>query len=246
MPVIFLSPSTQEYNPYIIGGNEEYYMNLLADGMEPYLRANAIRWDRNDPNTSAAAAIAQAARGSYDFYLALHSNASGDGLTEGKVRGIVAYYYPTSANGKRAAEIFAANLRTIYPLPEQVTIRPTASLGEVRRPKSPAVLLEIGYHDNTADANWVSGNIPLIAQNLVQSLTEYFSLPFLYPIVPQSGVVTTVSSDLNLRDYPALTGAVVGRLPRGVTVTVYGQYQGWYSVWYGDTAGYASAAYIQI
>ena len=80
----------------------------------------------------------------------------------------------------------------------------------------------------------------------MQSLTEYFSLPFLYPIVPQSGVVTTVSSDLNLRDYPALTGAVIGRLPRGVTVTVYGQYQGWYSVWYGDTAGYASAAYVQI
>ena len=27
MPSIYLSPSTQEFNPYIIGGNEEYYMN---------------------------------------------------------------------------------------------------------------------------------------------------------------------------------------------------------------------------
>lgn len=246
MPVIFLSPSTQEYNPYIIGGNEEYYMNLLADAMEPFLRSNAIRWDRNDPNTSAAGAIAQAARGSYDFYLALHSNASGDGLREGRIRGIIAYYYPTSVDGRRAAEIFAENLRRIYPLPDNVTTRATSSLGEVRRPRSPAVLLEIGYHDNTEDANWVSGNIQLIAQNLVESLCQYFGLPFIYPIVPQSGVVTTVNTDLNLRDFPALTGAVVGRLPRGATVTVYGQYGGWYSVWYGDTAGYASAAYIQI
>ena len=37
MPKIYLSPSTQEYNPYITGnGSEEYFMNLIADAMEPY------------------------------------------------------------------------------------------------------------------------------------------------------------------------------------------------------------------
>ena len=34
MPRLFLSPSTQEYNLYYDGeGNEEYYMNILADLM---------------------------------------------------------------------------------------------------------------------------------------------------------------------------------------------------------------------
>ena len=33
MPSVFLSPSLQEYNPYVNGGNEEYYMNLIADEM---------------------------------------------------------------------------------------------------------------------------------------------------------------------------------------------------------------------
>ena len=28
MPVIYLSPSTQEYNEYVTGGNEEYYANV--------------------------------------------------------------------------------------------------------------------------------------------------------------------------------------------------------------------------
>jgi len=33
MPKIYLSPSTQESNPYITGsGSEEYNMNRLADG----------------------------------------------------------------------------------------------------------------------------------------------------------------------------------------------------------------------
>ena len=40
MPSIYLSPSTQEWNPYVTGGTEEYYMNLVADAMEPYLRAS--------------------------------------------------------------------------------------------------------------------------------------------------------------------------------------------------------------
>ena len=42
MPIIYLSPSTQEYNPYVNGGSEEQYMNLLADKMVPYLDASGI------------------------------------------------------------------------------------------------------------------------------------------------------------------------------------------------------------
>lgn len=120
MPRIFLSPSTQEYNPYITGnGSEEYFMNLIADAMEPYLLANTIRFTRNTPDMTAASSIRLANSGSYDFYLALHSNGSTDGTKEGAVRGVIAFYYPTSANGRRAADIFVKNLKDIYPLPDQ-------------------------------------------------------------------------------------------------------------------------------
>ena len=131
MPRIFLSPSTQEYNTYITGsGSEEHFMNLIADAMEPYLLANTIRFSRNTPDMTAAGSIRMANSGSYDFYLALHSNASGDGLREGTVRGIIAFYYPTSANGRRAADIFVKELRNIYPLPDKVYARATTTLGE--------------------------------------------------------------------------------------------------------------------
>ena len=50
MPKIYLSPSTQEYNPYVTGaGSEEYFMNLLADAMEPILLLNGIQFSRNTP-----------------------------------------------------------------------------------------------------------------------------------------------------------------------------------------------------
>ena len=78
MPKIYLSPSTQESNPYITGsGSEEYNMNRLADALEPYLYANGIRFVRNTPDMTAASSIAQANRlGGFDVYLALHSNAA--------------------------------------------------------------------------------------------------------------------------------------------------------------------------
>ena len=115
MPIVFLSPSTQDWNPYVTGsGSEEYWMNQIADAMEPYLRSNGIRFRRNDPDTSAAAAIREANSGYYDFYLALHSNAIGNGEPQTTARGIIAFYYPGSTGGQRGAELIAENLREIY------------------------------------------------------------------------------------------------------------------------------------
>ena len=179
MPRIYLSPSTQEFNPYIIGGNEEYYMNLIADAMEPYLYATGIDFTRNSPEKTVSSSIAESNSGYYDLHLALHSNASGS--PNSKVRGTEVYYYPTSVNGKRAAEIFANNLEMIYPLPEKVKTVPTRNLAELRRTKAPAVLIEYAYHDNYDDAVWIRDNIDAIAQNTVMSLADYFGIPFRFP-----------------------------------------------------------------
>ena len=66
MPQLFLSPSTQEYNIYYDGnGNEEYYMNLIADAMEPYLVASGITFTRNDPDGTVGASVRQSNAGDY-------------------------------------------------------------------------------------------------------------------------------------------------------------------------------------
>jgi N-acetylmuramoyl-L-alanine amidase len=246
MPIIYLSPSTQENNFYVTGsGSEEYNMNLLADAMTPYLLSNGIQFKRNTPDMTAASSIRQANSGSYDFYLALHSNASGEGQY-GENRGIIAFYYPGSIDGKRAAEIFAKNLREIYPLPSKVQTQSTTSLGEVRQPNFPSVLLEIGYHDNYADAVWVETHMDEIAQNLVLSLTEYFGLPFIWPVEVRYGTVVVENGTLNLRSTPSSDGTVIANMPSGSTVGVYGEWQGWYVVHYGAYVGYAAAAYIML
>ena len=176
MPDVYLSPSTQGYNPYIIGESEKYYMNLPADAMEPYLSSSGISYGRNDPNGNAAAAVARGNRGNYRLYLALHSNAA-PVIYEGTLRGPDVYYYPTSTPGKRAADIIANGLREIYPEPELVNTRTSTTLLELKRSKAPAVYLELAYHDNEQDARWIADNIDAIAENLVTVSYTHLTLP---------------------------------------------------------------------
>ncbi len=245
MPIIYLSPSTQENNMYVTGGSEEYYMNLIADAMEPYLRSSGIQYTRNDRNQNAAAAIAQSNIGNYDLHIALHSNAAPEGQY-GEYRGVDVYYSPVSVRGRRAANIFVRNLKSIYPLPDRVRAVTTTTIGEVTQTRAPAVFLELGYHDNRNDALWVVNNIDAIARNLVLSLTEYFGIPFVEPIPIRRGTVNVSSGTLNLRARPNTGSRIIASMPNGAELTVVGQWQGWYVVNYRGLVGYALAQFVKI
>lgn len=245
MPFLFLSPSTQDFNPYVTTGNEQYWMNQLADRMEPYLFASGLNVTRNDPNGSAAQSIRASNAGTYDFHLALHSNASPEALA-GRQRGVDIYYFPASEEGLRMANILVDNLKPIYPLPERVRALPTVLIGEVRRTKAPSVLAELGYHDNVEDVDWLTGNLEEIAAALSEGVTEYFGLPFLTPSEPRTGIVTLSSGTLNLRRLPTTDAAVLAQLPNGATVTILGQFDEWYTVEYDGLHGFASSRYITV
>lgn len=245
MPVIYLSPSTQENNLYVSGGSEEEWMNRLADAMVPYLDASGIQYVRNTPDMTAASSIRASNAGNYDLHLALHSNAANPSRY-GQVRGIIVFYYPGSTNGKRAAEIVADNLKAIYPLPNKVRTEATTAIGEVRQPRAPSVFLELGYHDNADDAAWIKGNLDEIARNLVLSLTEYFGIPFLYPNTSRQGVVDVSWGYLNIRQRPSASAPVIAKAYDGARLTILNQWQGWYLVRFDGTEGYASSDFITL
>lgn len=177
MASIYISPSVQDYNETILGESEEYYMNLIADAMIPYLRAGGITHERNNPFSNLTTIIAESNAGNHDLHLALHSNASPEHLA-GMLQGPDVYFYPASAKSRRAADIIERHLKEIYPHPNLIAVIPNTTLGELRRTKAPAVLVEIAYHDNYADATWMAENIDLIARALAQSVAEFLEIPF--------------------------------------------------------------------
>ncbi len=162
MPSVFLSPST-------------YYMNIITDALIPYLEASGIEYERNDPSKTFANSVRLSNQGNFDLHLALHSNAAPP-ANAGQARGSQVYYYADSVQGKRAANIFANNLKEIYPIPSKVETVPTKTLGELNRTKAPAILIELAYHDNPDDAEWIRDNIGTIAQNLAVSVSDFLGI----------------------------------------------------------------------
>lgn len=243
MPKIFLSPSTQEWNEYATSGNEELYMNLLADRMEPYLRSSGIQYVRNDPDRNVNGAIQDSNAGNYDVHLALHSNAAPKNLS-GKLRGVQIFFAPKSSQSEKLANIIANNMKSIYPLPDKVSAVPTTFLGEVLNTKAVSVLCEIGYHDNPADEAWLKNNLETIAKNLVRSLCDYFGIPFISAGAITWGTVDTNGGNLNIRNYPSLTGKIIGVIPDKASVLINGETDGWYVVSYHGIVGYSSKDYI--
>jgi len=245
MPRIFLSPSTQQYNEFVTSGTEEYFMNQIADRMEPLLRSNGIMFSRNTPDMTAASSIAASNAGNYALHLSLHSNAS-PAASYGQNRGSITFFYPTSAQGAAAAGAIAGRIRRIYPLPELVTVRPTTEIGEVAKVRAVAAFVEIAYHDNEDDARWITENLTPIAEAITTGVTDYFGLPFL-PVVPQrSGVVSTSGSALNIRSLPNMSARILAQAHDGAKLTILNEWMGWYVVEFGGYRGFASAAFITL
>ena len=57
----------------------------------------------------------------------------------------------------------------------------TTELVELRRTAAPAVLVEVAYHDNVDDANWITSNIERIGENLALSTADVLGVPFVEP-----------------------------------------------------------------
>ena len=186
MPIIYLSPSTQENNLYVTGGTEEQYMNLLADKMIPYLDASGIRYVRNTPEMNAVSSIAASNAGNYDLHLALHSNAGGGG----KAYGPVALYY--SQTGKDFCQKLVNALLALGQKTNRSShVTQQKSLYELRKTKAPAALLEVDFHDSSAGVEFITRRRTQIAEAIAKVIIEADGRAFV-PAGPQESLEEAV------------------------------------------------------
>ena len=166
MPFLFLSPSTQYFNPYVTTGDERYWMNALADEMMPYLYASGITVTRNDPDGSAAQSIRDSNASRQDFHLALHSNAGGGGAAYGPI----AFYY---AAGKELAEELVAQLRATGQKSNRYqSVVQNQNLYETRMMKATSCLLEVDFHDSAEGVNFIVGRRADAARAIAKAICK--------------------------------------------------------------------------
>ena len=167
MPIIYLSPSTQEWNEYVTGsGSEEYNMNLLADALEPYLLSNGIQYRRNRPEMNLRQVVADSNAKNPDLHFALHSNAGGG-------RGAECWICAKGGQAEKFANLLQAKVGALTPTKDR-GVKVSTSLYEVNQTRAPAVILEIDFHDNAQAAEWIVNNKNAVADACVQAIMEFF------------------------------------------------------------------------
>lgn len=136
----------------------EWVLNdRIADKIEKLLAANYTGYEllRTDDTTGevgkALSDITNMANDfGADFYLSIHHNA---GINGGKGGGIVAYVYtnPTSVSVEWQKALYNALIEATGLKGNRATPLARGNLHEVREPKMPSVLLELGFMDSQVD-----------------------------------------------------------------------------------------------
>lgn len=245
MSTVFLSPSLQDFNPYVTGnGSEKDFMQKLSETMVPYLIANGIPFRQSDENGTLNDAIRDSNAFGPSLHVSLHSNASPEELS-GRLQGPEIYYYEGSEQGLKAAEAIGNRLAQVYPYADTVQIIPVQrELAELARTKSPAVFIEVAYHDNPQDAAWIENNLDAITEAIVHGITDYFQIPFIDRDKSRIGRVNIKDGTLNVRSAPSENAEIIGSLRKGETVLILRAVPQWFYILGNDTAGYVRQSFI--
>ena len=134
-----------------------------------------------EKDTSLSARTTKANNWGADFYLAIHHNAAGKKFSGG---GIVAYVYtsPSSESLAWQKALYDASINATGLKGNRSTPLAKSNLHEVRETKMPAVLMECGFMDSTADC-------PVI---LTEDFADKIAKAFAEVIVAKSGATKKV------------------------------------------------------
>lgn len=185
MPRIYISPSSQERNhgiaPFTV---EETEMNKIADILIPLLdKDGRFVTKRNSPSWDVSQMASDSNSFKADIHLAIHSNAGGGVGTE-------VYAYGPGTNSERFAKALYNQVAPLSPGKDR-GVKFNKGLYEVGdHVKATAALIELGFHDNAADAQWLATNSQQIAEALYKGICDYFGIAYCGPqVVEIKGVV---------------------------------------------------------
>ncbi len=179
-PVVYISPSKQDYNKGILGSGyttEKNEMNKIADILIPILQKAGITVYRNNPDTDMNAWMNESNKVNADLHLALHSN----GSSNHNQTGVYVYVHDEQSYAYSIASNIYDSIYNIYPFKSNNNNHGIAfakgSLGEVAPTNVKCgVLIEYAFHDNMDEAKWIVNNREQIASSTAEAIIKYFKV----------------------------------------------------------------------
>jgi N-acetylmuramoyl-L-alanine amidase len=166
---VYLSPSTQEKNKgYGKYGTEEQRMNEIGDVVQEILKGHGITVFRNKPEWILEQVVSDSNNRKPDIHFAIHSNAGGG-------RGCEVFAYAPGGEGEKVARNVYAEMEPLTPSTDR-GVKFNSAFYELRKTKAPAALVEVAFHDNKEDAEWIVANTNQIGQAIARGILKYFGI----------------------------------------------------------------------
>lgn len=182
MAKVYLSPSTQDWNDYAGGSNEEVQMRAVAALAAPLIAAAGHTVKVGGIVSAKANALDGNAWGA-DWYVAIHSNAGGGHGTEG-------WHYPGSTKGALLAQNVYERVAKVSSLPDR-GVKESSGYIELNTPHAPATIIETAFHDNLTEANEIKAKhkefATAIAQGVLATIGGPVVTPAWHPVIDAVG-----------------------------------------------------------
>lgn len=174
---IYISPSSQTENKYIVGNTNEaeqcrkISVDLVAAlqrcGFDAMTTLTGDMYKRVKESDNWGA----------DLHVPVHTNAFNK-----KVQGTRIYCYDTTGEGYKASKAIMATLSPITPGTSD-SINAKKGLYEIRKPKAPTAYIEVGFHDNAVEALWIIDNTEQIAEAICKGICNHYGVAYVGPIM---------------------------------------------------------------
>lgn len=178
---VYLSPSTQEKNVgYGNYGTEEIRMNEVADVVQKILTEHDITIYRNTPTMTVGSAVSDSNSKKPDIHVAIHSNAN-----NGNTRGLVAFCHKFGGEGEKLTKAIYDELEPLTPTSDRGVKEGQNHYGigkpmyETAKTNCPATLIEICFHDNKEDSEWIICNIEIIGIAIAKGVLKYLGIEYI-------------------------------------------------------------------
>ena len=179
MPKIYISPRDQVSNTYAVGNtNEAVQCRAIAQYLDAALMRCGID---SKTNTTAGGSSGMSVRvkesndWGADLHLPIHTNACNT-----EVKGTRLMAHDLKGTGYKACKAIMETLAPITPgTSDNITARP--GLYEVKNTKAPCAYIEVAFHDNPEEAQWIIDHKEDIAEAICKGVCNYFGVEYKAP-----------------------------------------------------------------
>lgn len=219
MVKIYTSPSSQPKNVYVVGNtNEQEQCRKIGVALDAVLERCGFD---SKVGLSGTMYTRTAESNSYGakLHLPIHTNGF-----DGKVAGLRIFVYKL---GGEAEKIAKAIMKTLAPITPGTSdgISVQTGLYEIYATNATCVYIEVGFHDNPEEAQWIIDHTEDIAEAIAKGLCNHYGVAYVEDgTTPDEPAKENYTLEQFIREVQAATGATVdgiaGPETIGKTVTL--------------------------